>query len=161
LGREGVSKNKIILLGMCNPHSNNPAHALYPKPVNCTGHRVWKMINDRNRMMTPAQYIDEFDRRNLVQGKWSVERAQRAVPKFVRSVGGRTIVVFGKAIWPLIGAHFYPDPVPGEEVDVQDRTYLTRWLFLPHPSGRCLWYNDEKNREFAADLILGLWRGAR
>jgi hypothetical protein len=62
-----VSEDKRpVLVGMNNPVSSDPAHALFPHPPGCTGYRLWEMLKTRIPHVTRREYLDAFDRRNVV-----------------------------------------------------------------------------------------------
>ena len=141
-----------ILLGMNNPISSDPCHALFPSPEGCTGPRIWEMLHARTGA-SRSQYLHYFDRRNLVPGEvWSAAQAREHAAVFLRQVRdtGRTVVVLGAEprdalkLPPLLVKPLHRDGVI--------------WRQLPHPSGRNLWYNAPGNREMAELLLEELYR---
>lgn len=95
---------KPVLLGMCNPHSDDPAMALWPKPEGATGHRILQMMREAASSVTVAEYLAGFDRRNLLPTKrWDKEAAHRTGPKVREQLEGRTVVVFGREVWNALG----------------------------------------------------------
>src|ERR1700726_3647146 len=85
---------------MNNPVSTRPGHELYPLPDGCTGHRLWTMLHARTGA-TMRQYVDAFERRNLVRGReWDrIAARARALEVVVELVGtGRTIVLLGQEV---------------------------------------------------------------
>lgn len=138
-------RKKTILLGMNNPLSVDPRYALWPDPPNCAGWRLWKMLHDHTGA-TPKEYREGFERLNLVQFRtWDPAAARSAAEEFVRMHQGRRVVVLGSSVRTALRL----PPVLVEPV-------LSRgvvWRQLPHPSGRCRWYNDPKHRAVAGMLL--------
>lgn len=150
-----MSDKRPILLGMNNPLSSNPRHALFPHPPGCTGWRIWQMLRDFcDEEVTRAQYIAAFDRRNLVDDKvWDRGKALDGVDRLIAAVRRRTVVVFGEA--PRVALRLpkllmHPQIIDG-----------VTWRQLPHPSGRCRWYNDPENRAVAGALLAELYHGGK
>jgi hypothetical protein len=91
---------KPILIGMNNPVSTRTGHELYPLPVGCTGHRIWDMLHQRTRA-TMREYVEAFERRNLVTGvQWDRTKARaRAYETLIELRGsGRTVVLLGNSV---------------------------------------------------------------
>src|ERR1051326_4197780 len=89
-----------ILIGMNHPVSPRPGHELYPLPEGCTGNRLWSMLNTRT-CASMRQYLDTFERRNLVRGVEYDRLAARAraYETLAELRGtGRTIVLLGRAV---------------------------------------------------------------
>lgn len=164
-----------ILIGQNNPLSTRPGHELYPAPDGCTGHRLWRMLHARTGAFR-QQYLDAFERRNLVRGmQFDRMRARASAYEFVceLSGSGRTIVLLGNAVreafhWVLkdhgclvqSGA-LDCDPheihgLPPVLIHPQQVAGCT-WRQVPHPSGRNLWYNSEKNRHVVELLMEELY----
>ena len=143
---------KPVLIGMNNPLSTDPEHALYPYPPGSTGHRIWKMLKARTGVLR-VEYLRTFDRRNLVESRtWNANkrflmaRANAMIP----SLQGCTVVVFGNAVREAFG-------LPRHLVHpLESRGVL--WRQLPHPSGRSLWYNDPGHVRVAELLLEELYR---
>jgi hypothetical protein len=144
---------KAILLGMNNPYGGDPRYALYPHPPRCTGQRIYEMLRTVRDDVTTLNYIEGFDRRNLVVGEWSMKVARACARKFLDDVDGRSVLVFGAQTWAALGIDA-DRPAPGKFVTT---LYGAVLYWLPHPSGRCLWYNDQRNRAVAATLLRDLY----
>lgn len=148
------SDTRPVLIGMNNPVSSNPEHALYPYPPGCTGHRLLEMLQSRMPDVGRREYLGRFDRRNLVPHKtWSASiAAKHADELFVTFFGtGRTIVLLGNdtvKAFNIPRLLIHPQIVGG-----------ATWRQIPHPSGRNLWYNSETNRALVAALLEDLYRG--
>jgi hypothetical protein len=143
-----------VLLGMNNPVSSRPEHALFPYPPNCTGWRVLEMLRSRVPTVTRSQYCAAFDRRNLLDAKvWKTDDAREAAQHFldldVPKLIGRTVLVFGAQPRRLLG-------LPELLLHPQTMHGVT-WRQLPHPSGRNRWYNDARHKAAAAMLLEELY----
>jgi hypothetical protein len=109
--------------------------------------------------MSSYQYLKEFDRRNLLAGEWDISEAIRAGVAFRNSLLlGSTVVVLGREVWRALGLK--PRTEPGESFvgggGGQRGGKTVRWVYLPHPSGRNMWYNEEENRAYAGRLLADL-----
>lgn len=143
---------KPILIEMNNPVSSAPGHELYPYPPGCTGHRLLSLLQERLPHVTRREYLDTFERRNLVARKtWDRasgrEEAERVYAELWGS--GRTVVVLGEAVRHAFGHPrllLHPQVIGG-----------VTWRQLPHPSGLNHWYNEADNRKVAGLLLEELY----
>jgi hypothetical protein len=139
-----------VLVGMCNPHRPEPRYALYPVIKGCSGYRVWKMLNERTGAYR-IDYIRKFHRVNLCPQVWDRRAAEVKAEEIMTWAAGRTAVLFGEDVRR---AFKFPklllQPVVFDGVCT---------IQLPHPSGRCLWYNDPANRDAAGRVLERLFRG--
>lgn len=136
---------KTVLLGMNNPLSAQARYALYPHPPNCAGWRLWRMLEERCGV-TAMDYVEGFDRRNLLRSlEWKPREARAAAEKLLPQLEGRTVIVLGAAVRDALRLP------PVLVKPVVDRGVTFRQL--PHPSGRCRWYNDPKHRKVAGLLL--------
>lgn len=150
-------KYRPVLVGMCNPHSDDPRMALYPDPPNSAGDRLYKLLLSRLPRTTVGEYARAFDRRNLLPrsfaDKWDRHLARARAEEMLPALDARRVIIFGS----LVRNAFRLDALPvGVFMDVGG----ARIAQLPHPSGRCLWYNHEANRSFAADLLAEMFKAA-
>jgi len=137
---------------MNNPVSSDPAHALYPHPEGCTGHRLYEMLRSRIPGVKRHDYLSAFDRRNVVPYKrfdktMAVEGAHILEREFYGS--GRTIVLLGADTVAAFGIPrllVHPQIIGG-----------STWRQIPHPSGRNIWYNDEQNKLLVSMLLEDLY----
>lgn len=142
-----------ILIGMNNPISSNPDHALYPVPEGCTGNRLWKMLHARTGA-SMGNYRDVFERRNLVKSKVTFDlRHARArayeITTELRGTG-RSIVLLGQEVREAFGHDkllLHPQEIDG-----------CTWRQVPHPSGRNLFYNSPENVRVVELLLEELYR---
>ncbi len=142
-----------VLVGMVNPISTRPEHALYPAPEGCTGHRIFQMLKSRVPEVTTRDYLRVFRRVNLCVGEWSPMAARRRAADLIEEASGETttMVLLGREVQRVFGLATGPDILPryGEELFAGSTVFRR----LPHPSGRNLWYNDPVCWE-AASLLL-------
>ncbi len=143
-----------IILGMNNPVSARPEHALFPYPPGCTGHRLLRLLNRRVPDATRQDYLRAFDRRNLLNRLlWSRADARRAAQEFLEvsspELQGRTVLVLGREVASLLGLE--------EQLIYPVHLHGITWRQLPHPSGRNHWFNDDVCAELAAMLLEELY----
>lgn len=145
---------KPLLIGMNNPLSPHPRHALYPDPVGCTGHRIWVMLNERTGA-DQDQYLEAFDRINLVIGQWDRAQAKAKARSLMASgeLRGRTVVLLGEKVREAFSLDKYlihPQLIDG-----------VMFRQLPHPSGLNRWYNEPVNMSMAGMLLADLYEEVR
>jgi hypothetical protein len=97
---------------------------------------------------TEEQYLAAFDRRNLVEGEWSVRAARKAADA-MEIVPGSDIVLLGHAVRT---AFRLPERLIHPYVD-RDAT----WRQIPHPSGLSRFYNSPTQRRLVALLLRDLY----
>lgn len=141
-----------ILVGEVNPYSARLEHALYPTPPGCSGWRVWKMLEERCGA-TRSDYANAFDRRNLVRGTWDVAKAKAEAGRIHAHAAGATVVLLGEKVRRAFG-------LPRELVHPIVRDGVT-YRQVPHPSGRCLFYNDPVQRALVAVMLEDLYLEGR
>jgi hypothetical protein len=128
---------RVALIGMNNPLSVSPSHALYPDPPNCTGWRVWQMLKARTGA-TQTDYLRTFHRYNLgTERNWRIERARQRWDDIADELEDNfdTIVLLGAAVREATGLRLPPI--------MFSRSVVT----IPHPSGLNRWYNSDRNRQ--------------
>ena len=156
---------RAVLIGMNNPHSSDPRHALAPYPQGVAGHRLWSMLSELRPDVTRSTYMRAFDRRNILTG--SVWNAALAAAEAERSglwasLAGRTVVLLGREVpralhlprteplvWQSGSGDLFGSPGP------------ERWTMVPHPSGLNLWYNDPIHRMAVGSLLEELMLGCQ
>lgn len=144
--------DRPILIGQNNPVSQQPGHQLYPYPPGCSGHRLHEMLRTRVPECGRRDYLDCFERRNLVTGagwdkRLGVLEAQRISAELWGS--GRVIVLLGQDVRRCFGHPellLHPQIIDG-----------CTWRQMPHPSGRNFWYNEPENVKLAALLLEELY----
>jgi len=125
-----------LLVGELNPYGIDPQWALYPLPENASGGRLRKILQ-----MSIPQYIGTFDRKNLCYGKWSNPEARAEARVIQASKDHEIIILLGSKVCQAFGVQYKPFE------------RLGRYLVLPHPSGRCLAWNDPTSAERARRLV--------
>lgn len=147
---------KPILIGQNNPVSTLPGYELYPLPRGCSGNRLYEMLRARVPEVTMRQYVDTFERRNLVRGvDYDGTRARARAHEIAVELGGtgRTVVLLGQEVRKAFGhppVLIHPQEIGG-----------CTWRQLPHPSGRNTWYSVPKNIKVAELLMEELYNDYR
>lgn len=142
---------KPVLLGMNNPVSDAPEHALYPHPPTCTGARLLKFSG-----LERSVYLSVFDRRNVIGGRaWDGRLARERAPALREEFRGRTVVLLGAQVNSVMRG--------GTEHELAEPFVWTPdghggWMAkVPHPSGMNHFFNDLLHREllaiFMAELV--------
>lgn len=137
------------LVGEHNPYGSDPSMALYPLPENAAGDRLCRKVLG----MTHYEYLQKFERRNLLQtrdGRWSAPLAREAAQKVLREANGAPLVLLGARVAAAFGLPSLPFIVR--------RQLPSPILVLPHPSGRCRVWNDARNFERARACLRELER---
>jgi len=150
---------KPLLLGMNNPLSDDPHFDLYPYPRGCAGYRLWQMLPEGT---TRSQYLDAFERRNLLRAReWSSRMAREAADGILPQLVGRLVVVLGRDVRSALGLS------PAEPLSINEEHVIgggpgfdLRWLAFPHPSGRNRWFNDPENYLEACRVLTKVFLGA-
>lgn len=135
---------------MNNPLNSDPRYALFPAPTGSTGYRIWEMLHSKDPSIFRKDYIDGFERVNLVDDRvWNSFVAESNASRLPSRYAGRTIVVFGEECRRAIG-------LPKMLIHPVEQHGVT-WRQLPHPSGRNLWFNDPECYDLAASLLHELY----
>lgn len=149
-----------ILVGLNNPHSDDSDKALGLHPVEGSGSRLWLMIkevaNAAGRDFSEADYVDTFDRVNLVGAKkFSVELARQSKSSTMVSLKGRDAVFCGSRVPRLLGL-----PYTGFHLQMMSAPGFV-YFVIPHPSGLNREYNDSNMRQRVGKLLFDLHRDYR
>jgi hypothetical protein len=146
-----------LIVGMSNPRSADPAHALYPWPRGCAGNRLYEMLRGENPSVTMSGYVRLFERVNLVSGIWNVQRAHVAAKSLWSTLSDRSAVLLGREVARAFGfvpsSRWYKADVIADCHHVEGVDYY----LLPHPSGRNLRYNDPEVRRAAGQVLARLY----
>lgn len=135
--------NKPIIVGESNPYGSDPDFALYPSPPGCSGHRLCCLILGMNH----DDYLDAFDRVNLVVGKWSMKVAKEKACELRRGEG-RRFILCGRKVCDAFNTRFVPFMAFSQGGD--------RFAVLPHPSGLCRLWGDPKAFAKARSAVLAI-----
>jgi hypothetical protein len=122
---------KAIIVGSNNPYPGIPA--LSPRVPNSAGFRLWKMMNDWCGI-SAVEYERAFRRCN-----W--DECQGG-PTFLQ---GSEVVVLGEEVRKLL---FLPKVFLHPVV-----RYGSTFRQIPHPSGRCHYYNNKLCRDLVAMML--------
>lgn len=142
---------KPVLLGMNNPVSSDPEHALYPHPSTCTGARLLRFSG-----LDKRTYLTAFERRNVLSGQaWSTPAARAVAPALREELRGRTVVLLGAPVNSVMRGGT-PHELAGPFVWTPDGH--GGWMAkVPHPSGLNHFFNSQLHRDllavFMAELV--------
>lgn len=144
---------KPVLVGLNNPYSSDPQFALYDEPREGTGYRIFKMIKSVDKSAEAAVYRSRFDRRNLSPDFRPKKVDLIMSARSMKFIPGSTVVLLGRAVQ--------------EAFFLQNQSWIEPyyrggicWRVIPHPSGRCRFYNDPVQRRLVALLLSELYSGA-
>lgn len=137
---------KPTIVGMNHPSSSDPGDALELRTANAAGERLWKMAL-LVRPVSKSKFDGSFLKMNLsTNSQFPPPRSRvEEVRKFLE---GRKAVILGRETWKALtglAASDWFSEVGG-------------WYLVPHPSGRCLLYNDENFRKRTGSLLVKLAR---
>jgi hypothetical protein len=109
-----------------------------------------------------SQYLRAFDRRNLVVGRrwsWTLAREEAMRLWQTGEFYGKTVLMLGNDVFSAFD-YAACGSLKKQLVIPQVVGSGTIIRQIPHPSGRCRWYNDPVNREIVGLLLEELyWRG--
>jgi hypothetical protein len=140
---------KPVIVGMCHPSSRDPVDALELRTANAAGERLWKMALSV-RPISKSRFDATFLKINLSATEEFPPPEER-IAEVRLFLARRRAVVLGKQTWHcltgLIKSDWFGEANYG-------------WHLVPHPSGRCLVYNDEAMRRKTGELLvkLGGWQ---
>ncbi len=155
--------SRPLLVGLHNPLSPKPEHALYPRPEGCTGWRLLRMLGPA---YTERDYLRAFDRVDLldhheqVGGKGYAARLRHGGGRLVDGIVSRKslrVVLLGADVWRSLFEGLPPWLTWTERSVVGREGFRIGWsvlfLALPHPSGRNRWYQDRVNAHAASTAL--------
>jgi len=153
---------RTLLVGLDNPHSNDPKNALAPLPSEATGGRIVELIQQSLPDYTIKDYLREFHRINLYPIKMAASgkgatKADRMMAQwclmYAMRAGYENVVLFGNRVKAAF-ADIAPEwPNDCDYCRVGDT--ISFW-YVPHPSGRNRFYNDVRNRVKVGLLLSNL-----
>jgi len=117
-----------LLIGEHNPYSYYQDDALLPWPKRASGHRLMMRLG-----MTEDEYLERFDRMNLVVGeRWSAAAARRNARAILEERPSGVLVMLGRKVTVAVcGAARVDAVAPFCSVAAGERVLVS----LPHPSG--------------------------
>ncbi len=139
----------ITVVGMNNPQSTRPEHALWTQPDGCTGHRLWLLATSLTGI-SQEDWLAVADRRNLCVGEWSREAARAQADAWREELADRTVIMLGSEV--LCTMRDWNDPAD-RLLRPLEWHHSRDWFLLPHPSGLNRWYNCQVSR-MAAQIRL-------
>lgn len=126
---------KTLLVGEVRPEGYRGD--LDPRDVGSAGERMCTILG-----LTIEEYLDRFDRVNLCRKVWDKDAAWVEAAR-VEAERRAKIVLLGRKVQAAF--------------DMDDAPLFSTWgryVLLPHPSGKCRVWNDEKNFIIARMLVL-------
>ncbi len=154
-----------LLIGLDNPHSRNPHHALLPMPDGATGNKIVQLIDEATPTdYSAAKYLRDFARLNLYPGEAAHSgRGATATDRLlarlcmilIHQAKYSAVVLFGKRVQ----AAFADFVLLESDTDIKAVVVAgvsIDFYALPHPSGRNRWYNVPENRQHAARILESL-----
>lgn len=146
---------KLVVIGMNNPQSADPARALFPDPPGCAGHRLWQMATARTNI-SMERWLQVTELVNLVNAtEWDEEAARQRAPELIARYAKSTVVLLGNEVARHMRVRCAP--ALGWALPSVEFPERRDWCVIPHPSGLNREYNNEVIRaavEFRlADLL--------
>jgi len=147
-----------VLVGLNNPHSDDPEKALATDRHGSSGYKLWLMLkeaaNRNGQDLSEADYLARFNRINLTDAiQFNVHVAKARVPQLIASFRYCRVVLCGTRVPMILGLKhtgFHLGPQHGKEF---------AYYVIPHPSGLCREYNDPNMREAVGNLLFTLYKG--
>ena len=149
--------NRPLLIGQAPGPRTRPDCPLFPFPTTSAGGRLKTIMG-----ITRREYLSKFDRINLLpyfpgqhkrDDKFPMPVAKLAAAAIRPLLAGRTVILVGRNV---ADAFDHEGMFHAWSVwQARRRCPVTRDLghgvvaVVPHPSGRCRWYNEQGNREEA------------
>lgn len=147
--------SRLLLVGLDNPQSRDPRHALFPYPPGCTGHRLWKMMRDQDEHFSRQMYHN-ISKTNLfptgpVPTDKSFHRVAGDLLRVQLEGQNQRAVLLGAVVRDsVLATQVQEMPDAMQFVIVQDAWYA----WIPHPSGRNRDYNVPAYREKVGRWLL-------
>lgn len=130
---------KPVIIGMCNPQGNPP---FWHEPANGSGARLLAASG-----LTVDEYLSAFIRLNVLdEPEWDPHKARLRGPSIWREIQWHPVIVCGRETAHALGLRA-SEPLVRQPPE---------WWFLPHPSGRSRWWNDDACVAVASFLLAEL-----
>ena len=144
-----VPQPRGLLIGEAPGPNTNAKLPLFPLPNNSAAGRLLKYAG-----IEPAEYIGRLVRMNLCHDQWSDRRATAGVVRAISFILDEANYYDGKPLRVLLLGRRVAD---AWNCDQEPFGYSIRHYtggsypnvyvaWIPHPSGRCLIYNERKNQ---------------
>jgi len=119
---------------------------LFPNP-GTAGRRLLQVIRRVRPHTTAAEFCETFDRRNVLDSQqWDWQAARDRGSHLRNEFAGCVVICLGKEVQKALDLNC----VAGAGPYYDGKAF---YYFLPHPSGRNLWYNESRNCELAGKLL--------
>ena len=122
---------RILVVGEDNPHGADPRMALYYLPRQASGNRLRLVMG-----LSDRDYLRHLERVNLCAGRWSTPEARARAAELL---DGRypVVILLGSKVRAAAGIAVLPRPCSWIRF-----TSGVIAACLPHPSGRCRYWNE-------------------
>ncbi len=131
----------VVLVGEDNPYNMPSFFDLYDDPPGSAGGRLRTKILGVSR---EVYFGPDVHRANLCRGKWSAPAAREEAARLARLHPRATFVLLGVKVRDAFGV-FPSQRTPVERVEIFDASAAggrRTLVLLPHPSGRCRFWNE-------------------
>ena len=139
----------ILIVGLDNPQSSDPRHALFPHPPGCAGHRLFKMMQEVDEYMDRAAYtaiaktnLFPCGRMPTKNKKGNLTMAAHVLIASVQDTDKRVILLGNEVRNAVLGETLGKNWSSAKFTKIHGAHYA----WIPHPSGRNPFYNDTRNR---------------
>lgn len=150
----------ILLVGLDNPLSSDPRYALHPIPSTSTGGRIIAMINDVGKITTgeyhsiPKVNLFPVGPMPKIKGKaYATANASSMVASMNGS--GRRVILLGNQVRD---AFAFAATISDKPMIFED-TGGTNYAWIPHPSGRNLYYSNIRAKRKVGRFLVGVGIG--
>lgn len=145
----GLRPNALVVVGQTNPYGADPHFALYTRPQNATGARLYYIVRQalgeaKQPVMSEWEWLKVAERINLCTGEFRDTEARAAAARVVRERRDRPVLLLGKRVADAFAA-LLPEPALYEG---REGVYL-----IPHPSGRNRAWNHPSAYQAAATCV--------
>ena len=135
----------MIIVGLNNPHSDDPKDALGIVPANSSGWRLWQISG-----LDAYDYLQHLRLNLTIMPSASPDYLAAVARKdfheaFKKNKNVDHVIILGRTVQRAFGLKpvlLHPQVVDGVEYRV-----------IPHPSGRTLFYNDPVCRALVRSLL--------
>lgn len=137
------------IIGLNNPQSADPRHALYPHDTQSAGYRLWRLVDDVHSTDC-ANWLTRTQRVNLL--------SDLVLPRDYRSAARRRGNFLHALICDRVVVMLGSDVAAAMLHEAEPFVWSGSWVTIPHPSGRNRAYNDPVVRAAAGLLLADILR---